>query len=205
MNQLATKLGLSSELQFYDIYSIDEPELMVHIPRPALALLAVIPLTPAWNQARNAEDAEKDWYTGSGPDEPVIWFKQTIGHACGSIVLLHSVINGPAADFIEPGSDLAAIRSVAIPLDITRRAEMLYNCEPFEHAHKSVEQAGDSYSHPAIERGGGHFTTNRLAEDLDESQVHGRCISARIWFSESLLRKVGHRLRCVKDKEDKET
>ncbi|EMD85497.1 hypothetical protein COCC4DRAFT_29029 [Bipolaris maydis ATCC 48331] len=159
MNQLATKLGLSSELQFYDIYSIDEPELMVHIPRPALALLAVIPLTPAWNQARNAEDAEKDWYTGSGPDEPVIWFKQTIGHACGSIVLLHSVINGPAADFIEPGSDLAAIRSVAIPLDITRRAEMLYNCEPFEHAHKSVEQAGDSYSHPAIERGGGHFVS----------------------------------------------
>lgn len=118
MNQLATKLGLSSALQFYDVYSIDEPGLMTHIPRPALALLAVIPLTPAWEQARNAEDAEKNWYTGSGPDELVIWFKQTIGHACGSIGLLHSAINGPAADFIEPSSDLADIRSVAIPLGI---------------------------------------------------------------------------------------
>ncbi|XP_014554297.1 hypothetical protein COCVIDRAFT_28575 [Bipolaris victoriae FI3] len=159
MNQLATKLGLSSELQFYEVYSIDEPELMTHIPRPALALLAVIPLTPAWEQARNAEDAEKNWYTGSGPDEPVIWFKQTIGHACGSIGLLHSAINGPAADFIEPSSDLADIRSVAIPLGITQRAKMLYDCEPFERAHKSVEQAGDSHAHPAIERDGGHFVS----------------------------------------------
>lgn len=32
MNQLATKLGLSSELQFYDVYSLDAPEKLAHIP-----------------------------------------------------------------------------------------------------------------------------------------------------------------------------
>jgi ubiquitin carboxyl-terminal hydrolase L3 len=69
------------------------------------------------------------------------------------------VINGPAADFIKPYSDLAAIRSLAIPLDMTKRAEMLYNSEPFEMAHTSVEQAGDSYANPAIERDGGHFVS----------------------------------------------
>lgn len=159
MNQLATKLGLSSELQFYDVYSLDEPEQLAHIPRPALALLVIIPLTPAWDQSRKAEDANKERYTGSGPDEPVIWFKQTIGHACGSIGLLHSLINGPAVDFIKPDSDLAAIRSLAIPLDMTKRAEMLYNNEPFELAHKSVEQAGDSYADPTGERDGGHFVS----------------------------------------------
>jgi ubiquitin carboxyl-terminal hydrolase L3 len=159
MNQLASKLGLSSELQFYDVYSLDEPELIAHIPRPALALLVIIPLTPAWDQARNAEDAGKEPYTGSGPDEPVIWFQQTIGHACGSIGLLHSVLNGPAVDFIKPDSDLAAIRSQAIPLDMVKRAEMLYNSEPFELAHKSVEQVGDSYASPAVERDGGHFVS----------------------------------------------
>lgn len=36
---------------------------------------------------------------------------------------------------------------------------MLYDCEPFERAHKSVEQAGDSHAHPAIERDGGHFVS----------------------------------------------
>lgn len=156
MNQLAAKLGLSPELQFYDVYSLDEPEQLAHIPRPALALLVIIPLTPAWDRSRKAEDANKEPYTGFGPDEPVIWFKQTIGHACGSIGLLHSLINGPAVDFIKPDSDLAVLRSLAIPLDMTRRAELLYNSEPFELAHKSVEQAGDSYADPSD---GGHFVS----------------------------------------------
>lgn len=159
MNQLATKLGLSSELHSYDVYSLNDSEQLAHIPRPALALLVIIPLTPAWDRSRKAEDADKAPYTGSGPDEPVIWFKQTIGHACGSIGLLHSVINGPAVDFIKRDSDLAAIRNLAIPLDMTKRAEMLYNSEPFELAHKSVEQAGDSYADPTDERDGGHFVS----------------------------------------------
>ncbi|KAL3436144.1 ubiquitin carboxyl-terminal hydrolase [Aspergillus tetrazonus] len=157
MNQLATKLGLSSELQFYDVYSLNEPEQLAHVPRPAFALLVVIPLTPAWDESRKAEDADKEPYTGSGPDEPIIWFKQTIGHACGSIGLLHSLFNGPAVDFIKPDSDLAAIRSNAIPLNMAERAELLYNNGPFELAHKSVEQAGDSFAGPTSERDGGHF------------------------------------------------
>ena len=47
MNRLATTLGLSPELQFYDVWSLDEPELLAHIPQPVLALLVIIPLTPA--------------------------------------------------------------------------------------------------------------------------------------------------------------
>ncbi|KAJ0421293.1 ubiquitin carboxyl-terminal hydrolase [Aspergillus carlsbadensis] len=158
MNQLATTLGLSSDLQFYDVYSLDDPELLAHIPRPALALLVTIPLTPAWDRNRKAEDATREPSTSSGPDEPVIWFKQTIGHACGSIGLLHSAINGPAVDFIMPGSDLEAIRSAAIPLGMDKRAEMLYNSEPFERAHKSVELGGDSHVNEG-ERDGGHFVS----------------------------------------------
>lgn len=159
MTQLATKLGLSPELQFYDIYSLDEPEMLAHIPRPVLALLVIIPLTPAWDHDRQAEDASKSDYAGFGPDEPVIWFKQTIGNACGSIGLLHSVINGPAADFVQPGSDLAAIRSRAIPLQMAERAEMLYDSVPFELAHKSVEEAGDTLALPVAEHLGQHFVT----------------------------------------------
>lgn len=159
MDRLAARLGLSSSLKFYDVYSLDDPELMAHIPRPALALLVIIPLTAAWDRNRKAEDEDKEVYTGCGPDEPVIWFKQTIGHACGSIGLLHSLINGPAVDFIEPDSDLASIRAEAIPLDMTKRAEMLYNNESFEIAHKSVEEGGDSLVNSSTERNGGHFVS----------------------------------------------
>ncbi|KAH0365382.1 ubiquitin carboxyl-terminal hydrolase, partial [Aureobasidium melanogenum] len=159
MDRLAAKLGLSSSLQFYDVYSLDDPELLAHIPRPALALLVIIPLTAAWDQNRKAEDEHKEVYTGCGPDEPVIWFKQTIGHACGSIGLLHSLINGPAVDFIKPHSDLSSIRTQAIPLDMTQRADMLYNNDAFEIAHKSVQEDGDSLVDSSTERNGGHFVS----------------------------------------------
>ena len=164
MTRLAIQLGLSPELQFYDVYSLDEPELSAHIPRPVMALLVIIPLTSAWHRDREAEDAGKNDYAASGPEEPVIWFKQTIGNACGSIGLLHSTINGPAANFIEPDSDLAAIRRRAIPLQMTDRADMLYDSEPFERAHKSVEEAGDTRAIPAAEHTGQHFVAFVKAE-----------------------------------------
>ncbi|KAF7526368.1 hypothetical protein G7054_g10789 [Neopestalotiopsis clavispora] len=171
MNQLAAKLGLGAgELSFYDVYSLDEPELMAHIPRPVLALLVIIPLTPAWDNLpvlvrdRRAEDADKGEYEGVGPDEPVIWFKQTIGHACGSIGVLHCAINGPAAAHIQPGSTLDEIRSAALPLKMKERADMLYNCDAFEQAHKSVEQVGDTGILDKAEDNGQHFVAYIKAE-----------------------------------------
>ncbi|KAI1094835.1 putative ubiquitin carboxyl-terminal hydrolase [Rostrohypoxylon terebratum] len=144
MNQLALKLGLSSELSFYDVWSLDEPELLAHVPRPVLALLVIFPRTPAWEKERQEEDAVKGDYDGFGPEEPVIWFKQTIGNACGSIGFLHCAINGPAAQYIRPDSDLDKIRRAAIPLRMNDRADMLYNSVPFEEAHKSCVQIGDT-------------------------------------------------------------
>ncbi|KAI1872602.1 hypothetical protein JX265_005482 [Neoarthrinium moseri] len=157
MDQLAAKLGLGRELGFYDVYSLDEPDLLAHIPRPALALLVIVPLTASWDKDREAEDSGKEDYAGSGPQEPVVWFKQTIGNACGSIGLLHCAINGPAVDYIQPGSDLERIRNAAIPLKMTDRASMLYHNAAFEAAHKSLEQVGDTPAQPAAEHIGQHF------------------------------------------------
>lgn len=167
MNALKRRLGLSDDLQFYDVYSLDEPELLAHIPRPAHALLVIIPLTKVWDEERKNEDAAKKEYAGFGEDEPVIWFKQTIGNACGSIGLLHSVINGPASKHIVPGSDFERIRRAAIPLKASERARMLYDSEAFEAAHKSVANLGDTAA-PSPEDGhrlGHHFVSFVKAGD----------------------------------------
>lgn len=167
MNPLKKRLGLSDDVQFYDVYSLDDPELLAHIPRPAYALLVIIPLTKAWHEERQAEDTNKDDYAGHGDKESVIWFKQTIGHACGSIGLLHSAINGPAAKFILPGSDFEKIRRDAIPLKMDERAQMLYDCQPFEDAHASVANIGDTVP-PQLDLGvhaGQHFVSFVKADD----------------------------------------
>ena len=159
MTPLAHKLGLSPHLQFHDIYSLSDPTLLSLIPRPVHALLVILPLTPAWNASRISEDTSKGLYTRSGPDEPVVWFKQTIGHACGSIGLIHCLMNGPAKNYLEKGSLVDRLREQAIPLGMEERAMMLYENKEFEEAHQSVAEMGDTRA-PSAEEGdklGQHF------------------------------------------------
>ena len=159
MTPLAHKLGLSSTLQFHDVYSLTDSSLLSLIPRPVHALLVILPLTPAWHASRIAEDSPKPPYTGKGPEEPVVWFKQTIGHACGSIGLIHCVMNGPAKEYIETGSTFAKLREAAIPLGMEERAKLLYESQELEDAHQSVAEMGDTAAPSADEgdRLGQHF------------------------------------------------
>ncbi|KAK0673321.1 hypothetical protein QBC41DRAFT_215167 [Cercophora samala] len=146
---LAHKLGLPPSLTFHDIYSLS-PENLTHIPRPCLALIAIIPLTPSWDADRKAEDAclgdPTGYYHGihSPGQNPIIWFEQTIGDACGSYALLHCAINGPAAALIQPGSTLDQICKEAAPLLRDERAKLLYDNQAFEEAHQSVVALGDT-------------------------------------------------------------
>lgn len=100
MTTLLHKLGLSRALQVHDVYSITEPELLAFVPRPALAVLLVFPVSATYESARLAEDAGAPEYAGKGEGEPVLWFRQTIRNACGLMGLLHAVANGPARGFI---------------------------------------------------------------------------------------------------------
>jgi ubiquitin carboxyl-terminal hydrolase L3 len=100
MSSLLHELGLSDSVGFHDVYSIDEPDLLAFVPRPAYALLLVFPVSETYKKFRREEDAGRPEYQGSGPDEEVLWFKQTIGNACGLIGLLHGASNGPVTQFI---------------------------------------------------------------------------------------------------------
>jgi len=159
MTPLAHKLGLSPSLEFHDVYSLSDPDLLSLIPRPVHALLVILPLTPAWHASRIAKDAELGDYAGKGPSEPVVWFKQTIGHACGSIGLIHCVMNGSAKSHILPDSTFAQLRDAAIPLGMEDRAQLLYDSKELEDAHQSVAEIGDTAA-PSADAGdklGQHF------------------------------------------------
>lgn len=144
MTSLVHELGLSEKLAFHDVYSLDEPSLLDFLPRPAVALLLVFPVTNTYEKFRREEDGPKPEYDGSGPDEPVIWFKQTIRNACGLIGLLHAVSNGSARDNVKPGSDLERLLQDATPLKPKERADLLYTSKSLENAHASAAAKGDT-------------------------------------------------------------
>lgn len=160
LTPLAHALGLSPSLKFHDVYSLSDPSLLSLIPRPCLALIVIIPLTTSWDTNRRAEDAEIQPYDASGPDEPVLWFKQTIGHACGLISVLHATLNGPAADSVKPNSILAHIRDEAFPLHREARAQLLYDSEDLEREHMRFARQGDTVApDPNTFKNGLHFVT----------------------------------------------
>ena len=144
MTTLMHTLGLSPTLQFHDVFSIDEPDLLAIIPRPAHALLLVFPVSQTYEKFRHDEDADKAEYEGKGEREEVVWFKQTIGNACGLIGLLHSTSNGAARARIEGGSDLDVLVKKAVPLTPVERATLLEETEALEKAHAAAAQTGDT-------------------------------------------------------------
>jgi len=167
MDHLARSLGLDSTLSFYDIYSLTDPDLLAFIPRPAYALLVIIPLTPTWHEARQTEDKDKAEYEGKGENEPVIWFTQTIGNACGSIGLVHSLLNSDASEHIKPDSVLYNIRKDALPKPIWERAKVLEDSDEFEKAHAEAAKLGDTATPTpqSDEHTGQHFVTFVKAKD----------------------------------------
>ncbi|KAI9696354.1 MAG: ubiquitinyl hydrolase 1 [Bogoriella megaspora] len=144
MTSLLQKLGLSSKVAFQDVFSIDEPELLAFVPRPAYALLLVFPVSKTYEEFRASEDSGKEEYTGKGEGEEVVWYKQTIGNACGLIGVLHAVSNGEAREYIVPGSDLDKLLSEAISLEPAKRADLLATSNAIETAHQAAAQTGDT-------------------------------------------------------------
>lgn len=96
--KLIHKLGVSESLSFQDVYSIDDPELLAFIPRPAHALVLVCP--EEYGKVFAEDDAKVDSYSGSGENEDVVYFEQTIHNACGLYAILHGICNGDARKFI---------------------------------------------------------------------------------------------------------
>ncbi|KAK5991076.1 Ubiquitin carboxyl-terminal hydrolase isozyme L3 [Cladobotryum mycophilum] len=60
MTSLIHKLGVSEALEIHDVYSLTEPEMLAFIPRPALALLLVFPVSAVYESHRLAEDSLLD-------------------------------------------------------------------------------------------------------------------------------------------------
>jgi ubiquitin carboxyl-terminal hydrolase L3 len=152
MNPLAHHLGLSPTLSFHDVLSFNDSDLLAFIPRPVHALLFLFYTTPHSQAHFAVENAATPQYASSGPDEPVLWYNQTITHACGLIGLLHCVTNGVPKNAIMEGSILSKFIKEATPLDPEARAQLIYDSAELEAAHFEAAKQGDSVA-PDVHNG----------------------------------------------------
>ncbi|PYH47782.1 ubiquitin carboxyl-terminal hydrolase [Aspergillus saccharolyticus JOP 1030-1] len=174
MSHLIHQLGLPPSLAFTDVYSIDEPDLLAFVPRPSHALLLVFPVSSTYETSRITEDQSLPVYTGSGPTEPVMWFKQTIRNACGLIGLLHAVANGEPRRQVLPGSDLDHLLREAETLDPVARADLLYESKALESAHADAARLGDTQAPQAEDNVDLHFVAFVKGADGRLWELDGR-------------------------------
>jgi ubiquitin carboxyl-terminal hydrolase L3 len=151
MSRMATSLLANGQsnaetlpLSFHDLFVIDDPDYLATIPRPVNALIFLCPAS-AFHRSRDADDENMSVYQGSGSSEPVIWFRQTIHHACGTMALIHSLSNAVGHEtYIQPDSLLQKLLAQAVPLPPKERADVLYNSVELERAHAEAASLGDT-------------------------------------------------------------
>jgi ubiquitin carboxyl-terminal hydrolase L3 len=84
-------LGVTTDLVFQDIWGLD-PDLLAMIPKPVKAVLLLFPITEQYEEHRR--DQNKRIASQFVSDE-LVFIPQTIGNACGTIGLYHSLANNP--------------------------------------------------------------------------------------------------------------
>ncbi|XP_018651142.1 family C12 unassigned peptidase (C12 family) [Schistosoma mansoni] len=94
------KLGVVEESwKFIDIFSLDD-DMLAFVPEPVISLLFLYPLeTPIENASLGVEDNSSK----------VVLIKQTVGNACGTIALLHAIVNNKQKLSIKDGSFLSSV------------------------------------------------------------------------------------------------
>ncbi|KAK1989303.1 ubiquitin carboxyl-terminal hydrolase, family 1 [Colletotrichum cereale] len=174
MTSLLHKLGLSPALSVHDVYSLTDPDMLSFVPRPALAVLLVFPVSAAYESHRLAEDSLLEQYKGKGPQEPVVWFRQTIRNACGLMGLLHAVANGPAREYIQKPSDLDTLIENAVPLDPVARAQLLEKTPALATAHREAASQGATEAPEASDDVDLHYVCFVRGEDGTLWELDGR-------------------------------
>lgn len=156
---LVHDLGVSKDVSFYDVYSIDDPDLLALIPRPAYALIFITP-AKMYYASREADKIASDvvntTYNEAG-DDPIMWFKQTIGNACGLYALIHSIANGQGRKFVQKDSFIDKLLHQVTPLKVEARAETVYNNQELEDKHMHAAKTGNTKPPPAENHPGYHF------------------------------------------------
>lgn len=91
MNQFLGAVGVPEKFQIVDVYGVD-PDLLAVVPQPILALIMLFPCSEKYEKDSKEQEAQiKE--KGQTVSDNVFFLKQYVHNACGTIALMHSVLN----------------------------------------------------------------------------------------------------------------
>ncbi|KAG4305496.1 hypothetical protein PORY_001052 [Pneumocystis oryctolagi] len=137
LTQYLWELGISKDLKFYEIFSLDDSYISEFVSRPVYSLVFVFPVIEL---NKNDNLGPKTLFIKN--NQNILWCKQTINNSCGTIALLHASCNGDARNFIVPGSLLSNILNEIQDLDIFSRSKFIESSLQLEAIHAKFASQG---------------------------------------------------------------
>lgn len=141
MNKFVHGLGVPSTWGFSDIYGVDA-ELLDMVPTPVRAVLLLFPITDE-TETQRLEEHDRIQRDGQIVDSSVFFTEQTIGNACGTIALVHAVLNNADQFPLAPGF-FTQFRDKTASLTPSERAAALEQDATIEESHVEASQEGQS-------------------------------------------------------------
>jgi len=142
LTQWAHSAGLvKADAEFEDIYGLDD-DLLNLVAKPVKAVILLFPIRGKLEELRQEEEKNLK-EAGQVPIDPtVFWIKQTISNACGTMGLLHALINAEVV--FEPRSPIAQFIDACAEKTPLERAQFLESTDIFTNIHAGVAAGGQT-------------------------------------------------------------
>ncbi|KAJ7355420.1 hypothetical protein DFH08DRAFT_912432 [Mycena albidolilacea] len=141
LNSWSIKAGLVPSVGFGDVYGLDE-SLLAMVPQPVKAVVLLFPISPESEARRKTEDETIASKGQPELDPTIVWIKQTISNACGTMGLIHAIANSDAT--LEPLSPLAKFIEQCIGKTPEERAKLLETTPLFADIHAQAASSGQT-------------------------------------------------------------
>jgi len=143
MNKYIWQLGVdAAKWQFHEVHGTDD-DLLGMVPQPVLAVLLLFPLTDTYEKTAAEEQARIE-SKGQSVSKSVYFLKQTVANACGTIGLVHSVLNNAHKLQLDAKKFFAKFLAETRNMTPQARAKALEVNRDIEVEHEAVAAEGSS-------------------------------------------------------------
>lgn len=155
MTKYLHKMGMSKGWQFVDVYGMD-PDLLAMVPQPVSAVMLLFPISEGI-KATEDEQQKRIEADGQTVNPDVYFMRQFVGNACGTIGVLHAVLNNQKDIPFESASTLEAFLQATKDMNAEDRGHHLETDKGISDAHKESAQEGQTEAPSADDKIQPHF------------------------------------------------
>ncbi|CAO1424471.1 unnamed protein product, partial [Diamesa hyperborea] len=155
LNKYMSKLGVSEDYKLVDVYGLDS-EMLGFLPKPVKSLILLFPCSEKYEAHRKEQDEKLKQDPPAIPSN-MFYMKQYIHNACGTIALVHAILNNVHEITLKDDSVLKNFFEKAKPLNPEERAKLLEADAAFIGAHQVLAAEGQTNAPSVDEKVNHHF------------------------------------------------